>query len=378
MKRADVAIKAGAYIAPLRRNDVLVEHRVERRPLVSVVVPAFNEASILECNLSVLCEYMDSIEDDYRWEILLVNDGSADETGELADRFAQTRDNVHVLHHMTNFGLGQALQFAVSQCVGDYVLVMDLDLSYSPDHIGHLLNKIRQSRAKIVIASPYMEGGKVSNVPWLRKTLSVWANRFLSRVAKGDLTTLTGMVRVYDGKFLRSLNLKSMGMEINPEIIYKARLLHARIEEVPAHLKWQPQKANAVRRRSSMRLLRHTMATIISGFIFRPFVLFTLPGLVLLLFSLWVNVWMVIHWFEQLKNFPQDTWFLDRASDAAGAAYQQFPHTFIVGLLSLILAIQLIGLGILSFQSKHYFEEIFHLGTNLNKSLRKDQLTDHD
>jgi hypothetical protein len=223
-----------------------------------------------------------------------------------------------------------------------------------------------------------MNGGRVSNVPWLRKTLSVWANRFLSRVANGNLTTLTGMVRVYDGEFLRSLNLRSTGMEINPEIIYKAGLLEARIEEVPAHLNWREERTSASKRRSSMKVLRHTMATIVSGFIFRPFLLFTLPGLMILLFSLWVNLWMVIHWAAQLKNFPQDTWFLDRASDAMAAAYQQYPHTVTVGLLSLILAIQLIGLGVLSFQSKHYFEEVFHLGTNLNKSLKKEHVDEHD
>ena len=59
-------------------------------------------------------------------------------------------------------------------------------LSYSPDHIEKMLAKIRETRAKIVIASPYLKGGKVSNVPWLRKTLSKWANRFLARASGGN------------------------------------------------------------------------------------------------------------------------------------------------------------------------------------------------
>jgi glycosyltransferase involved in cell wall biosynthesis len=378
MRPAQAAVNRGGRIDSRPLPELLADDPGSCKPLLSVIVPAYNEAAILQENLATLCDYLTSIEGEYQWEILLVNDGSTDNTGDLADEFAGKRENVHVLHHLTNFGMGQALQFALNHSRGEYVLVLDLDLSYSTDHIGHLLRKIREGRAKVVIASPYMNGGRVSNVPWLRKTLSVWANRFLSRVAKGDLTTLTGMVRAYDGEFVRTLNLRSTGMEINPEIIYKAKLLQARIDEIPAHLNWQPHKPVAAKRRSSMRMMRHTMATIISGFIFRPFLLFTLPGLILLLFSLWVNAWMVIHWFGQLKNFPQDTWFLARASDALAAAYHQFPHTFIVGLLSMILAIQLIGLGILSFQSKHYFEEIFHLGTNLNKTVKKERLTDHD
>src|SRR4030095_7132185 len=78
------------------------------KPLVSLVVSAYNEAGLLERNLVRLCQYMKSLEDEYRWEIICINDGSADQTGELAEAFARTRDNMHVFHHMTNLGVGQA------------------------------------------------------------------------------------------------------------------------------------------------------------------------------------------------------------------------------------------------------------------------------
>src|SRR5213594_1076105 len=59
------------------------------KPLVSVVVPAFNEAAIVEKNLAALCQYMASLEDEYRWEIVVVNDGSSrseEHTSELQSR----------------------------------------------------------------------------------------------------------------------------------------------------------------------------------------------------------------------------------------------------------------------------------------------------
>jgi glycosyltransferase involved in cell wall biosynthesis len=341
------------------------------KPLVSLVVSAYNEAALLEGNLVSLCQYMKSLEDEYRWEIIFINDGSTDQTGELAEAFARTRDNMHVFHHMTNLGVGQAFRLAFEHCQGDYIVTLDLDLSYSPDHIGKLLTKIRGSSAKVVVASPYMKEGTVSNVPWLRRALSIWANRFLAITARGNLSTLTSMVRAYDGKFLRSLNLRSSGMEINPEVIYKAKLLHARVEEIPAHLDWGQQKVEGFKRRSSMRVLRHTMAILLSGFLFRPVMFFIIPGLALLLFAFYVNTWMVIHFVEQYQNFPQYSWFFTRASVAVGAAYNQFPHTFIVGLLTLMLAIQLISLGILALQSKSYFEEIFHLGASIYRFARE-------
>lgn len=346
--------------------------RTVYKPFVSLVVPAYNEAPIVERHLATLCQYMESLENEYRWEMIFINDGSTDQTGELAEAFAKTRDNIHVLHHVTNFGLGQAFQFAFLHCRGDYIVTLDLDLSYSPDHIRTLLTKIRDTRARIVVASPYMKGGAISNVPWVRRTLSILANRFLSSVARGNLSTLTGMVRVYDGQFVKTLNLNSMGMEINPEIIYKAMILRARIEQIPAHLDWRLEKADGAKRRSSMKMLRQTISVLLSGFLFKPFMFFIIPGFALLLFSLYVNAWMLFHFFTHYQNLPQYTWFVSRASVAVAAAYNQGPHTFFVGLMSLMLAIQLISLGILALQSKRYFEEIFHLGTAIYRSTRED------
>jgi len=93
-------------------------------------------------------------------------------------------------------------------------------------------------------------------------------------------------------------------MEINPEVIYKAMLLRGRIEEIPAHLDWRLQNTAGPKRKSSMRVLRHTMSTLFSGFLFKPFMFFIIPGLGLLLFSLYVNAWMLAHFFAAYQKFP--------------------------------------------------------------------------
>lgn len=342
----------------------------DERPLVSLVVPAYNEASVVAANLSRVCDHMATLSALYRWEVVVVNDGSRDETGRLADEFAANRDNVRVLHHHTNFGLGQAFRYAFTHCRGDYVVTLDVDLSYSPDHIERLLAEICRTRAKVVAASPYMTGGQISNVPWLRRTLSIWANRFLAIAARGDLSTLTSMVRVYDARFLRNLNLRSMGMDINPEIIHKTMLLRGRIEEIPAHLDWHLQRSEGVERRSSMRILRHTISVLLSGFLFRPFMFFIIPGVALFLLSIYANAWMLFHFFDHYQGLTQFA-FTKRVSGAVALAFDQAPHTFIVGGMTLMLAVQLISLGILALQSKNYFEEIFHLGSSIYRLERE-------
>ena len=354
---------------------LLYQHAALELPLVSVIIPAYNEAALLEPTLTAVCRYMDSLEDRYQWEVIVINDGSRDRTGEIANGFAASRTGVRIVHHPRNRGLGQALQSGFQASRGDYVIVLDSDLSYAPDHIGRLLEQIRLKHAKIVVASPYAKGGQVSDVPWLRRVMSAWANRFLATVAQSSLSTLTGMVRIYDGRFIRALSLKSVGMEVSPEIIYKSLLLRAPIEEIPAHLDWRLQRTVHTGRTSSMKVLPHILSTIFTGFIFSPFVFFLLPGLLLLSLAVYTNAWMVVHFLEQYQGLTQYDWFLTRASVAVGQAYQAFPHTFIVGGLSAMLAIQLISLGVLSLQSKQYFEELFHLASVMYQHLRERPAT---
>jgi len=246
-------------------------------------------------------------------------------------------------------------------CTGDYVVTLDIDLSYSPDHIKMLLERITTTPAKLVLASPYMRGGQISNVPTLRRVLSIYANRFLSYFAQGHLSTLTCMVRAYDGRFIRALDLRAMGMDVMPETVYKAMILRAKIEQIPAHLDWGLQQQAGTERKSSMRILRHILATVLSGFIFRPFMFFVLPGLLLLGLSLYVNIWMLAHIVDAYSGLGSDLGITGKMSLAVAQAYDGYPHTFIVGLLSLMVAIQLISLGIMSLQSKAYFEDLFHL-----------------
>lgn len=343
----------------------------DRTPmLISLVIPAYNEAQILEENLEHIYHYILQRGENLYWEMIIVNDGSSDETSRIATNFAYQKSNIIIVNHPKNQGLGQALKSGFTHANGDYIITLDVDLSYAPYHIEILLEKIIETRAKVVVASPYMKGGQVSNVPLFRKFLSIWANRFLALTAKKTLSTFTGMVRVYDAQFLRGLNLKATGMDVNPEIIHKAQLLGARIEEVPAHLHWSDKQLESLQKRSqprqsrqsSMKIFRHTWAILFYGFIFRPVMFFILPSLILFLISMYANIWALIHCWTFYQRLSQSTPFPD-PTVALAQAFQQSPHTFLIGGMTLMLSIQLFSLGILAVQSKSYFEEIFYLAS---------------
>jgi glycosyltransferase involved in cell wall biosynthesis len=354
---------------PLRpTSSTLLENGESRSPLISLVIPAYNEAAILQENLGHIYGHVLQNAEKFRWELVIVNDGSKDETGRIAADFARDKSNVLIVHHPSNQGLGRALKSGFAYAGGDYIITLDVDLSYAPYHIEILLDKILETQAQIVVASPYMPGGKVSNVPRLRKELSLWANRFLSLTDKRTLSTFTGMVRIYDAHFLKGLNLKSTGMDINPEIIHKAQLLGARIEEAPAHLHWVEGRGTPTGarrsnpRQSSMNIFRHTWAILFYGFLFRPVMFFIMPSVILFLLSLYASTWAIIHCISNYQKLALTEHFPD-PTVAVANAFQQAPHTFILGGMLLMLSIQLFSLGILAVQSKSYFEEIFYLAS---------------
>ena len=97
---------------------------------------------------------------------------------------------------------------------------------------------------------------------------------------------------------------------------------------------------------------------------------FIIPGLMISAFSIYVNAWMFVHFFDELANLKSisddPAW-----TEAFAIAYRNNPHTFIFGLLTAMLAVQLIGLGILALQSKQYFDELFDLGSRTQRDARR-------
>jgi glycosyltransferase involved in cell wall biosynthesis len=332
------------------------------KPFISLVVPCYNEQAILRINLTTIINYMESKRDKYCWELIIINDGSRDKTGEIADEFANQHPQIKVIHHPVNLNLGHAIQTGFRHSKGDIIVVLDVDLSYSVEYIEIMVDKLKEAVADIVIASPYMKGGQVTAVPFSRRILSRWVNRFMRMAAQDKYYTFTGMVRAYRRSFIKNLNLKTKDYEINPEIIYKAMILRARIVEIPAHLDWTEQNKFLGQRKSSLRMLRSFFSGIMSGFIFRPYIFFVGIGTFLMLLSLYELVWLLYDTLSYIAENPQNSF-----SQSLAVQFQKNPQSFLVGGITFVIAIQFLSVGFLSLQSKRYFEELFHLGTSLKK-----------
>jgi glycosyltransferase involved in cell wall biosynthesis len=337
----------------------------ERLPLVSLILPAYNEASILKESIETIYRYLQSLVHRYRWEILLINDGSKDDTGKIAEELAIQYPIIRVFHHIINLNLGTALKTGFNNSKGDYVVTMDLDLSYSVDHIEMLLSTIETTQADMVLASPYMKGGKVTSVYFLRRIMSKWLNWLMSLSSQEKYHTFTCMVRAYKGNFIRSLNLKTKNYEINPEIIFKAMILRARIIEIPAHLDWSFQNKFRKTRDNGLNISKGIFSGLMASFVFRPYIYFLGVGSFLMLIFLYMLTWIFINVFRTYSIVVSNSkYFDDRFSSAIATVYNARPYAFFIAGITLIVAFQLFSIGFLSLQSKRYFDELFHLGSS--------------
>jgi glycosyltransferase involved in cell wall biosynthesis len=193
---------------------------------VSFLVPAYNEAS----TIVELLDRVAALELDK--QIVVVDDGSTDDTGELVDRWRDGRDNV-VLVRKTNGGKGSAVRVAIAHAEGDIAVIQDADLEYDPADVPALIEPIERGHADVVFGSR-LSGGRPQRAYLFWHLLG---NRFLSLLTNILYnTTLSDMETGYKAfriEVLRSLDLRQDDFGIEPEITAKICKRKLRVYELP-------------------------------------------------------------------------------------------------------------------------------------------------
>lgn len=245
--------------------------------VVSIVVPAFNEGSHLEDNLATLCRYLDERFGE-SYEIVAVDDGSTDATASILAAFAQRSPRLRVVTHKCNQGMDAAVRSGIEATDGDRIVVMDADLSYSPQTIGSLVDAL-DAGAQVAVASPYMRGGSCVAVPWVRRQLSRWANHYLSMAVHGKISTLTCVVRGYDARAARVQLSLGEFEDATYGVLLAAYRANLKIAEVPATLDWSKQPERRAARLKPDKLVARITQVLVAGIRARPALLIALPGI---------------------------------------------------------------------------------------------------
>ncbi len=201
-------------------------------PNVLVVAPTYNERDNLPLLAAGVLEHEG-------FRLLVVDDGSPDGTGAVADRLAAEHPGrVTVMHRTGPRGLGRSyidgLQHAIAEGTADYVCQMDADLSHNPDYLPDLVASA--ATHDLVIGSRYMNGVSVVNWPLHRLFLSAFANRYIRLVTSLSTSDCTSGFRCWRREALARLpiaNMVSDGYAFLVEMLFNASRQGFRIGEVP-------------------------------------------------------------------------------------------------------------------------------------------------
>lgn len=138
-------------------------------PEISVIMPAYNEGEHLYKNIRETQKVFEEL--NILYEIVIVDDGSSDNTLEEAKRAANESDNIIVRSHRRNYGKGRTLKIGFRFSKGNFIFFLDSDLDIHPAQIHVLLDIMKLKNADIVIGSK-MHPDSVVNYPWHRKIVS--------------------------------------------------------------------------------------------------------------------------------------------------------------------------------------------------------------
>lgn len=342
-------------------------------PYLSVIIPAYNEEQVIARHVTEVAEYLYRFlgrEKDF--EIIVVDDGSTDQTGEFLRSLAAERPYLKVCHHSDNYGRGRALRTGFENSAGQFIITLDADLSYSPDHIAKLLAPLEHNDADVVLASAYHPEGSVVDVPWKRALISRMGNWLLSRsLSEHKLNTLTCVVRSYKKEVVDALELFCDDKDIHLEIINKARMLGFRIAEVPAKLQWKPGKRTTGKKGLSMKAFfgmasRH----LFFNFLFRPSLLSMMPIVLLGLIVLVLSVTLV-RGYVYILTLTDAAMGWARYYHALRMHIQEAAISYSVWGLCLLLLFQFVSLVFIAKQNNYHYRELFCTLSRISKSLKE-------
>ena len=200
--------------------------RLELRTKVSVVVPLYNEVSSLRAVLQRILSRPEV------GELVLVDDGSTDGSGAVAQAFAED-DRVVLRRHPTNRGKGAALRTGFEAATGDVVLIQDADDEYDPDDYPKLLAPLLDGRADVVYGSRWLLGPYPRTSHWMHTV----GNRVLTTVSNMftglDLTDMETCYKAFHREALDGIEIRSRRFTVEPELTAKIARRRLRVFEVP-------------------------------------------------------------------------------------------------------------------------------------------------
>lgn len=201
----------------------------------SVLLPTYNERENLPFIIWLLVKYFE--ESGYKFEVIIIDDGSPDGTLEVAKQLQGIygKDRIVLKPREKKLGLGTAYIHGIKFAKGDFIIIMDADLSHHPKFIPEMIKKQKEGDLDVVSGTRYKGSGGVFGWDLKRKLISRGANYLTQVLLRPGASDLTGSFRLYKKKVLEDLvhSCQSKGYVFQMEMIIMARSFGFTIGEVP-------------------------------------------------------------------------------------------------------------------------------------------------
>ena len=168
--------------------------------IISFVIPVYQEKDNLVLMYEALQNMMTGQSDQYDWDVIFVNDGSPDGSGEILEQLSQKEARCRVIELSRNFGKEIALSAGVDYAKGDAVIFLDADLQHPPDRIPDMLRCWEDGYEVVEMVRTYTEGE-----PWLRRLGSTLFYKILKFLSSTDILAKTTDFRLLDRKVVQEL-----------------------------------------------------------------------------------------------------------------------------------------------------------------------------
>ncbi len=249
---------------------------------ISLIIPAWNEEEALP---KVVEEIPDSVN-----EIIIVDDGSTDDTHIIAKEYEKKYPNVKVYKHKANSGKVAAIRTGIKNATGDIIVLTDADFTYPASDIIHLVNEV-DAGADLVLGSRFMNG--INNMPLLNRIGNKIFSLFTSYISGTFITDGQTGFRAFKRERFNKLDVKAKSLEFETKMTVRAAKHGYIVAEVPIHYRERIGKSKLNPIPDGYRMFRalisvaNSETSMLAKVIMMPSIIFMLFGMLFGIISAW-------------------------------------------------------------------------------------------
>ncbi len=193
-------------------------------PVISVIIPIYNEETLLPVVLQKLRELP------LQLQIVLVDDGSTDGTVEIL-RGEEAKGDCLICRHKTNRGKGSAIVTGMKVATGDIIIIQDADMEYDPNDIVKVVQPIIKGETNVCYGSRFL--GRIENMKLPNRIANYLLAAIISAMFGQRITDEATAYKAFRKEIIKQIHLNCKGFEFCPEVTAKVLLTRERILEVP-------------------------------------------------------------------------------------------------------------------------------------------------